>query len=526
MSRTRRLLNEAEWRKCKGTSRSDVGALKYFLERYCFIQHPTEGSILIPLRAAQHEILDTWTVERYSIVLKARQIGWSTLAALYALWLVLFWPDVSIIMLSKGEREAEKLLLKATYAYDRLPSWMKVRGPKRTSKTLKKLAFDNGSSIESMPSKEDPGRSSTASLVFVDEWAFLENPEEAWASIEPIADVGGRVIGLSTANGSGNFFHEFWLRAEQRTSDFKPMFYPWSANSDRDEEWYATKKRNMRPWQLAQEYPSNPDEAFVKSGNPVFDTDKLLAILTREPLNGWFQVDGTRYKSATYRYDQGGPVDLWEFRKQNHNYVIGADVAEGLEHGDYSSAHVIDIKTAEVVATWHGHIDADQFGVQLAILGWYYNTALIGCEVNNHGLTTCKQLQRMSYPRLYYQKRFDERSEKWLNKVGWATTQKTKPLMIDELVMAVREDSLKLYCPATISELRTYVRDEKGKMHGSPHDDRVISYAIANQMRKWQLSPETVGQQDQWGTLNWWKRQSFREDGPRRMGEFNVRGTL
>lgn len=518
-----RLLDEAEYRRCRGTSPADVVALEYFLEQYAFIQHPERGSILIPLRAAQRQILATWTSERYSIVLKARQIGWSTLAALYALWLAFFWPDQQIIMLSKGEREAEKLLLKGTYAYDRMPQWMKARGPKRTTRNLKKLSFDNASVIESMPSKEDPGRSSTASLVFVDEWAFLDNPEEAWASIEPIADVGGRVIGLSTANGSGDFFHSMWLKAEQKLTDFVPMFFPWSANSDRNEEWYATKKRNLPAWQLAQEYPSNPDEAFIKSGNPVFDTDKLSSIAVSEPTEGWLQWHDGKVRSATFRTDTTGPISLWERPRAGHAYVIGADVAEGLAHGDYSSAHVIDVKTDAIVATWHGHIDADEFGVYLGAIAWWYNSALLGVEVNNHGLTTCKAIQRLGYPNLYYRKSLDDRQEKWLSKVGWATTQKSKPLMIDDLTATLREGDLRIPCAATISEMRAYVRDAKGRTHGSPHDDRVMSLAVANQMRAYQRVPHTTHRQDDYWTFNWFRNllDAGNTDSP--MGSFNVR---
>jgi len=524
VQRHERLLNEAEWRRCTGASKTDVEALIYWMESYAHIQHPEQGSILIPLRAAQREILYTWIDQRYSIVLKARQIGWSTLASLYALWLSFFHSDQMIIMLSKGEREAESLLSKATYAYDRLPDWQKRRGPRRLTKNLKKLAFDNASQILSMPSKEDPGRSSTASLVFVDEWAFLDNPEEAWASIEPISDVGGRVIGLSTANGSGDFFHNFWLRAEQGLSDFKHMFYPWSANSDRDDEWYASKARNMPGWQLAQEYPRNPDEAFIKSGNPVFDTDALLAINTIEPTLGWLEFRNHQVRQATLRTDTPGPFEYWVLPEHGHGYVIGADVAEGLEYGDFSSAHVIDVRTNAVVASWHGHVDPDVFGEILAAIGFKWNTALIGVEVNNHGLTTCKALQRVNYPRLYYRKTLDERQEKWLSKVGWATTMKSKPLMIDDLVRMMRENEMILPCARTISEMRTFVRDDRGKMHGSPHDDRVISLAIANQMCQYQRTPDaTSDEANEYWTLDWFRGLLKEADTKPRLGEHNVR---
>jgi hypothetical protein len=142
------------------------------------------------------------------------------------------------------------------------------------------MGFDNGSQITSMPSASDPARGESASLVVVDEWAFLPNPEEAWASIEPVADVGGRIIGLSTANGSGNFFHELWVGSQTGNNKFAPMFFPWSATEDRDESWYQSKQDSMLSWQLAQEYPTTPEEAFIKSGNPVFDLDKLEAMST------------------------------------------------------------------------------------------------------------------------------------------------------------------------------------------------------------------------------------------------------
>jgi ADP-glucose pyrophosphorylase len=114
--------------------------------------------------------------------------------------------------------------------------------------------------------------------VVVDEWAFLPNPSEAWASIEPVADAGGKIIGLSTANGSGNFFHHLWVGASTGNNLFNPMFFPWGASEDRDESWYESKRQSMLPWQLAQEYPSSAEEAFIKSGNPVFDLDVLQSM--------------------------------------------------------------------------------------------------------------------------------------------------------------------------------------------------------------------------------------------------------
>lgn len=519
------LLREKAWRACKGSSPTDVDALVLWMERYAKIQHPEKGSILIPLRPAQLEILDTWMTERYSIVLKARQIGWSTLVALYSLWLAFFWPDKLIIMLSKGDREAMKLLQKSTYAYEGMPAWMKLRGPARTTRNLKKLSFSNASVIESLPSKEDPARSSTASLVIVDEWAFLDNPEEAWASIEPIADVGGRVIGLSTANGWGNFFHDMWVRATTGVNEFKPMFFPWSANSDRDEAWLEAKFANApQAWVVHQEYPTTEDEAFIKSGNPVFDVEALAKMETFSPHRGHLAADTVHHNEWYFVPTSKGPLRIFHPPIPGDSYVIGADVAQGLEHGDFSSAHVIGTKENHVAAVWHGHIDPDLFGDRLCELGYHFNGALVGVEVNNHGLTTLKQMQRASYPRIYFRRGLDQRYEQQGPQLGWYTSVVSKPVMIDELAMALRVE-LKIEDAETIAELRQYQRDERGQMGGSPYDDRVVSLAIANQMRRFHAAHEfEVDASPKPGTWDYYFKKVTEEASERiPMGYHNVR---
>ena len=225
------LKQEAEWRKCCKNE-------KYFLENYWHIAHPAHGRVLFNLRKAQATALEHWDEHRYSLTLKARQIGWSTLVAAHQFWLAFFRPDQNIIDLSRTEREAVLLLRKTKYGFKHLPDWMLERGPKSTMEHQQRMGFDNGSLITSMPSASDPARGESASLIVVDEWAFLPNPEEAWASIEPVADIGGRIIGLSTANGSGNFYHQLWVGASTGANKFAPMFFPWSATEDRGDAWY------------------------------------------------------------------------------------------------------------------------------------------------------------------------------------------------------------------------------------------------------------------------------------------------
>jgi hypothetical protein len=113
------LVHEREWRLCRGpedgTVEDLVVAFSHFCENYWFIKHPERGRIKFDMREAQIETIRSWMNNRYSVVLKARQIGFSTLAAAYCFWLTFFQSDRFVIMLSRTEREAMKLLQKSKY---------------------------------------------------------------------------------------------------------------------------------------------------------------------------------------------------------------------------------------------------------------------------------------------------------------------------------------------------------------------------------------------------------------------------
>jgi hypothetical protein len=522
------LLDEREWRKCRGPENATVDerveAFAYFCETYWHIKHPEKGRIRFELREAQLETIRVWMGERYSIVLKARQIGFSTLAAAYSFWLCFFGSDRFVVMLSRTEREAIKLLAKAKYGYKALPQWFKSRGPDLTSDNQTKMTFSNESAIESLPSGNDPARGESVYLVIVDEWAFLPNAEEAWASIEPIADVGGRVIGLSTANGSGDFFHQMWLGANIGLNNFKPIFWSWEAG-DRDEAWYEVKRRQMPDWQLHQEYPRTAEEAFIKSGNPVFDIDRLVGIETESPTR--LAVYVRDKKDTDLLEGRDGEFAVWDFPSPDGVYVIGADVAEGLAHGDYSCFHVMDAREQAVVATWHGHVDPDVFGVVLAEIGWKYNGALVAVENNNHGLTTLKSMQRYGYKNLYRQRRMAQRVSQPTEILGWRTTSASKPLAIDELAAAIRDGDITLRCERTITELKSFVRATNGRTHGSPHDDYVMALAICWQMLKfvW-LAEYRANQPPPRFSLDWFEKFQVSSELPFQrvpLGSYNTR---
>lgn len=233
-----------------------------------------------------------------------------------------------------------------------------------------------------------------------------------------------------------------------------------------------------------QEYPDTPEHAFLGTGRPVFDNAKLLALKDTAP------APIARYECLTstglWLPKGDGRLSVWEEPRPGGAYIIGADVAEGLEKGDFSVADVIDHRTGDQVAQWHGHLDPDEFACVLKALGVKYNHAIIAPERNNHGLMVVNRLTYdYNYPRLYCEMVPDPPG-KPRKRYGWVTDKKTRPFIIDNLIAEVRENAHGIRCAGTFEEMMAFKIQANGRMEAdlSRHDDRVMSYAIAKHLRQ------------------------------------------
>jgi hypothetical protein len=233
-----------------------------------------------------------------------------------------------------------------------------------------------------------------------------------------------------------------------------------------------------------QEYPSDPRSAFLGTGRPVFNALKIAA-----------RMDAAPAPKARYEYHANnwvatdkGRLRVWEEPKNGEDYIIAADVAEGIAGGDYSCADVINHRTGQHVAQWHGSVDSDnimEFADILSGLGKRYNLALIACERNNHGLGVVTQLFHYGYPKLYMEMVPDPPG-KPRKRYGWVTSRTTRPLIIDNLIKEVTEGSDGIVCKETFEEMLSFKIQDNGKMEADSgcHDDRVMSYAIAKYVRQ------------------------------------------
>jgi hypothetical protein len=464
-----------------------------------FVQIQTaHGRAPFKLRWYQKQLLTDFGLYKYNLVLKARQLGFTTLISGYSLWLALMHDDQVIDIFADKELNAKKIIKRLRYQYRSLPAWLKDTLPKPIKTNETNWTWENGSSVEAFTATEDSGRGETANLAILDEWASYppEAADDAWAAIEPIIDIGGTFIGGSTAKGIENAFHNKW-QAVEGDPEWRRTFVPYNVVPHRNHLWWEAKlktlQREGQEWIIHQEYPRTAEEAFVKSGMNVFDTEILMAA---EPSMHPPIERGYLDPKGHFIHNDEGPLSIWAMPVMGASYVIGGDVAEGLERGDFSDASVICAKTVtsdgrrvatagEVVARLRCKWDTDLYADALAALGYFYRTALLGVESNGPGLAVLSRLRDRSYERLYRREVLDQRTRTLTERLGWQTSRTTKPLLIESLVTAVRKGEILYWDELLRRELLTFVRDERGLL-GKPtiKDDAVMSCAIA-----WHLVP-------------------------------------
>lgn len=470
----------------------------FWFEEFYEIPVVGKGAQPFHLRNYQKHILSKIDEQNLIIGLKARQIGWTTLAVANALHDVLFFESHPWLLVSRTEDAAIKMLDKAKYAYARLPKWMKDRLPKIRSQTQATLVFDNGSYIEAVPATGSTGRGDSVYGALMDECAFMEYAQEIWAAIEPL--VYGKAMLFSTANGMGNFFHEVWLDSQREDSVWEGIFFPWDVVPERDQAWYDHTKASYRgrEWFFFQEYPSNPEEAFAKSGRVAFQANLVDMNFEKiEPARKLRWVPGTPGQGHEIPVYEEADIEIYQWKlpevirdkdnrpKYKPNYVVACDVAEGLEHGDFTYVTVFDANTGEQVMSSKSAIPVSYLDGLLNWAGEEYMDALIIVERNYHGILPIDRLHRDHwYPRLYRMDNFAQfQTGDRTPRYGWVTSPGTKPKMVDDFVYALGTNQVLLHDPEFVHESRTFVADGKGGYAATSgnHDDVIMGTLIAYQ---------------------------------------------
>ena len=444
----------------------------HFMKKYCIIQHPKKGKFYFHLYPFQEEVLRDLQHNRYSIILKSRQLGISTLSAGYALWCMLFKQDFNILVIATTQDVAKNLVTKVRVMHENLPVWLKGKTIEDNKLSLR---FKNGSQIKAVSSAGTSGRSEALSLLIIDEAAFIRNIDELWKSAQQTLSTGGGCIALSTPNGTGNWFHQTWSEAEEGGL-FHPIKLHWTVHPDRDETWREEQTAAIGEKGAAQEC----DCDFIASGHTVVDG----------PIIQWYEQTYVQDPIEKRGFDAN--YWIWEYPDYNKNYAVVADVARG-DSTDFSAFHVIDIDNLTQVAEYKGKIGTTEYGNMLISVATDYNNALLVIENANVGWAVIQVAIDRGYGNLYYSYRQDAYIDENIHLAkgydlknksdmvpGFSTTSKTRPLAISKLETYMREKTPVIKSKRLTNELFMFIwNGSRAEAQRGYNDDLVMSFAIA-----------------------------------------------
>ena len=440
-----------------------------------------------------------------ALVLKARQVGISTYVEGRFFWRITQNRNANAFVLSHLAESTNSIFQMVNFFYQNIghPAFK----PPLQSQTGSSLVFADINSRYRVGTARSTqtGRGQTNRFVHGSEVAFYPAGSDIVAGL--LQTVGGQnseVILETTANGAGGWFYDQTMKSLRGETEWQVCFIPWFWMPEyvrqvspyfeaTPEEYKLAQQYGLSDEQLCfrrakldelgssdlfrQEYPSTPLESFLTSGR-CFVEEAALRSAENECYTPDFRGD---YRNGILTAHSSGPYREWHAPSSHENYVIGVDVAEGLNYGDYSVAQVLD-GLGRQVACWHGHIDPFEWGNLVAALGQRFNHAYVIVERNNHGLTTLRRLQEINYPNLFVESSVDGAyGDKLTKRGGFLTTSKTKPLIVDNMAALLRQEESGIADIELVNELRTYVIDEKGSFNSQQgcYDDRVMAFAIA-----------------------------------------------
>ena len=510
---------------------------KQYIEKYIKIRDKAGKIIDLRINQGQQKLYNAIKSQYDNnkpiriIVLKARQIGFSTLTESIIFKNTATKFNVNAGIITHKEEATTNLFNMSKRMYDNLPDDMK---PSLKRSNAKELIFDNDegtglkSKIKCMTAgSSGVGRSDTFNYLHISELAFWGNnaKETTIGLFQAVPNLPNTMIVIeSTANGF-EYFKELWDMAVKGESDFIPVFVGWNELDDykmpytglelTDYEKNLQRIYNLsleqlswRRWciknncggdeqQFKQEYPINPQEAFISSGNCVFDKEIVINRIQEvsKPIKvGYFEYKyddtmpvGKKITDIRWVNDKNGYIEIYEV-PNIYKYCIGGDTAG--EGSDWFTGHVLNAKTGKQVARLRHQMDEDLYVRQMYCLGHYYQyknqrtgviTPALMCIESNFSSFPNKELVRLGYSNMFVREKEDKYTGIMDKSYGFKTTSITRPVIIAELVKIVREEVELINDKLTLEEMLTFVRNEKGRPEAQQgaHDDLVMGLAIA-----------------------------------------------
>lgn len=462
----------------------------YFLNTYAKIQHPVKGLIPFNTYGYQKDIIDAFIKNRMNVILKARQLGITTITAGYIAWLILFHRDRNVLIVATKQDTARNMVRVVKNIFKYLPKWMIALAGGYDANNRLSVELNNGSRVKAQTTSTDVGRSEAVSFLVVDEVAHIKNFDEIWVGLWPTISTGGQVALFSTPNGTGNFFHSIFKQAQNGENNFNCKFgkyvnphnpnevhedrLMWWVHPDHDEVWFKAETAGKSPREIAQEYLCN----FNASGDTFIHHEDIakLESLVKPP-------------KKTFALDRN--VWIWEEPDPAGVYIIPCDVSRG-DAQDYSAFHIlrIDVFPLEQVGEYKGKIKPDLLGMLLMAVSKTYNNAVIAPE-NNSGWSgqTILKIQEAGCPFLYYSRRrkpkmkdnyavdpyYAQDRNDYLP--GYAVTSATRTPMLGKMEQYIRMGEARMYSSRFLDEVKTLIVTETGRVEAQrgENDDLVMA---------------------------------------------------
>ena len=456
------------------------------------------------------------------IILKARQMGFSTETEGIFFKETVTKPNVNTAIVAHKEDSTTNLFNMSKLMYNELPNEIK---PEKKSSNAKELVFNNkegtglNSKIKCMTAGgEGVGRSDTINNLHLSELAFWQGDKKTTmlGLLQAVPNNPNTMIVIeSTANGY-EYFKEMWDKAVDGKSDFVPLFVGWNELQEYQmpyTDFELTKEEKQlqklygltleqltwRRWcianncggdeeQFKQEYPINPEEAFISTGKCYFDkqniTNRIQELAEVKYKQGYFEYDydGLKINNIKWIDDKEGAIKIYEEPRKNKPYVLSGDTSG--EGSDYFIGQVLDNITGKQVAVLRQEYDEITYTRQMYCLGKYYNEALIGIETN-YTTYPIQELERLKYPKQFVRKKEDKYTQSMEKSFGFKTTVITRPLILAQLQTIVKESINLINDIDTLKEMLVFIKNEKGRpeVQQGYHDDLVMALAIAYYIR-------------------------------------------
>jgi len=440
--------NILEYQKCMNDP-------AYFAITYCKVISLDKGLVPFKLYPYQEEMFDHFNENRFSIVLACRQSGKSISSVAYLLWYALFHSEKNIAILANKGATAREMLARVTLMLENLPFFLQP-GTKALNKGS--IEFSNNSKILAAATSGSSIRGLSINLLFLDEFAFVENATQFYTSTYPVVSSGKdtKVIITSTANGIGNQFYSIWQGALQGTNAYKPFRVDWWDVPGRDEAWKIETIGNTSQLQFDQEFGN----AFFGRGDTLINAETLMRLKAIEPI----------------RILEAGDLLVYEETKDDHQYIILVDVAKGRGQ-DYSTFNVIDITghPFKQVAVYRCNtISPILFPDIIYKYAISYNNAYVVVESNDQGTLVTRGL----YHDLEYENMHVSSVSK-SDGVGISMDRKVKRLGCSGIKDIIENDKLVINDTNTIMEISTFVAKGQSYEAGDGnHDDLMMNLVM------------------------------------------------